>query len=102
MSYLSYIFNSFYYIATTIVIPIPISSNKIFYLTVFQIFIGLVVLGLIIYFILRLLNFEIGFVFNLLSRRQNDSINYDTQKSNAPNRQRSGAPRARKGDVRYK
>lgn len=102
MTYLTYLFDNIYVISNTIKIPIPISPTKVYNLSIFSVFIGVVILSLIVYFILRLLNFEVNYGFKLFGRYQDDAINYDTQKSSIPNRQRSGAPRVRKGDVRYK
>lgn len=102
MSYLSYLFNNIYVISNTVKIPIPVSPTKVYSLSIFSIFMGILVLSLIFYFIFKLLNFELNYGFKLFGRYQDDAINYDTQKSNVPNRQRSGAPRVRKGDVRYK
>lgn len=102
MSYLYYLFDSIYIIANTVKIPIPVSPTKVYSLSIFSIFMGIIVLSLIVYFILRLLNFEVNYGFKLFGRYQDDAINYDTQKSSIPSRQRSGAPRVRKGDVRYK
>lgn len=102
MSYLGYLFNNIYVISNTIKIPIPISPEKVYFLSIYSILMGILVLSLIVYFIFRLLNFELNYSFHVLGRKQDDAINYDTQKSSIPNIQRSGAPRVRKGDVRYK
>lgn len=102
MTYLGYLFNNIYVISNTVKIPIPVSPTKVYSLSIFSIFMGILVLSLIVYFIFRLLNFELNYSFHFLGRKQDDAINYNTQKSSIPNRQRSGAPRVRKGDVRYK
>lgn len=102
MTYLSYLFDNIYVISNTIKIPIPISPTKVYSLSIFSILMGVLVLSLIVYFVFKLLDFEGSYLLGMLRKRQDDAINYDTQKSSVPNRQRRGAPRIRKGDERYK
>ncbi len=74
MGYLAYIFDMFFNIATSIKIPIPISEKLTIHLSIFSILIGIIVLGIIIWFITRLLNFEINWSFSQLGQAQNNNF----------------------------
>lgn len=82
MGYITYIFDLFFKIATNIIIPIPISPKHVVHLSIFSILIGLIVLGLIIWFVTkllninsRLLNFEFNYALHLLGREQDSVLN---------------------------
>lgn len=114
MGYIAYIFDLFFKIATTIKIPIPISEKQVFHLSIYSILIGLIVLGLIIWFISKLLNYEINWSFKQLGHAQNNDFRNEKESNQAPNnisnRTRKGdqinkisnSSRIRKGDVRRK
>ena len=79
MGYLAYIFSMFLDIANKIKIPIPISQNFVMNLSISSILFGLIILGLIIYFIARLLQFEINWSFKRLGYAQTNNFKTTTK-----------------------
>ena len=113
MGYLAYIFSLFYDIANIVKIPIPISESLIIHLSIFNILIGCIVLGIIVWFVCKLLNFESNYAFHLLGREQDNvlyqtdniefkqtpkDISFRTRSGDYLNKRRSGDTR-RKGDA---
>lgn len=78
MGYLSYIFNLFFYTANKIKIPIPISHNLVIHISIFNIFIGLMFLCMILWFIRKLLNFEINWSFSHFGRFQDNNFKFSS------------------------
>lgn len=76
MVYFTYIINLITGIMTDIVIPIPFSEDKIYYLSIFSIIMGILVLSIIVYFITKLLGIETSIfwsnVYSDLSKAKND------------------------------
>lgn len=78
MGYVAYIFNMFFYTALTIKIPIPISKDLVINISIFSLLIGSVVLGLIVWFILKLLNYEINWSFSHFGRFQDNNFKFSS------------------------
>lgn len=76
MVYITYIFNLIANIMSTIIIPIPFSEDKVFYLSIFSIFMGLLVISIIVYFITKLLGIETNMFWGYVS----DGLSWDNNK----------------------
>ena len=80
MVYFTYIINLITNIMTSIVIPIPFSTDKVYYLSIFSIITGIMVFAIIIYFVSKLLGIEINMFWNTvaddLSKNKKDNNGY--------------------------
>lgn len=95
MSYLSYLLSLIYEYSNAIVLPIPVSPGKYIEFSIFNLFIGFLILSVIIWFICRLLDFEISFMWHNIGKLQDNNFHgYD--------RVNYGVNAINRGKTRYK
>lgn len=93
MSYFLYLFTLIFKFSNDIKIPIPYAPNKVFYFSIFGLFVGFLILSVIIWFIFRLIDFE----FSYMWRQDNNFHSYEKSKTNS-NIENS----INRGKIRYK
>lgn len=83
MSYFSYLLSTIFKFSNDIKIPIPYAPGKLFNFSIFDLFVGFLILSVIIWFICRLIDFEISYFFHSLVRLQDNNFHgYDKERPN--------------------
>lgn len=58
ITYVTYAFDSLYYIANKIYIPIPITSTYVYKFSIFHLFLAIMLIGIIVFFFSHLTSFK--------------------------------------------
>lgn len=73
MNYIAYAFGTFFNVMNNIIIPFPVSDTLVFKFSVFNLFIGLLVISSIIFALQRYLN-----IFTFIGMRDSANVLYET------------------------
>lgn len=98
MSYLLYLFTLIFKFSNDIKIPIPVFPGLVVNFSIFSLFVGFLVLSIILWFIFRLLDFEILYFFNSFGRLQNNDFHGYVKNKTNYNIENS----INRGKIRYK